>query len=49
MTFTPDSKTVYISLDALDEVLVVDVATRKEKARIKTGIVPRRISTMVLP
>ncbi len=49
ITFTPDSKTVYVSLDALDEILAIDVATRKEVARIKTGIVPRRISTMALP
>jgi YVTN family beta-propeller protein len=49
ITFTPDSKTVYVSLDAIDEVLAIDVATRKEVTRIKTGIVPRRISTLTLP
>ena len=49
ITFTPDSKTVYVSLDAIDEILAIDVATRKEVARIKAGIVPRRISTLALP
>jgi YVTN family beta-propeller protein len=48
ITFTPDSKTVYVSLDGIDEVLAIDVASRKEVARIKTGVVPRRISTLVL-
>ena len=49
VTFTPDSKTVYVSLDAIDEVIAIDIATRKEVARIKAGIVPRRISTLALP
>ena len=48
ITFTPDSKTVYVSLDAIDEVIAIDIATRQEVARIKTGIVPRRISTLEL-
>ena len=49
VTFTPDSKTVYVSLDAIKEVVAIDVATRKEVARIPTGEVPRRISTLALP
>ena len=49
VTFTPDSKTVYVSTDAIKSVSAIDVQTRKEVARIPVGEVPRRLSTLVLP
>ncbi|MGH9783595.1 MAG: YncE family protein [Terriglobia bacterium] len=49
ITFTPDSKTVYVSNDALKTVVAIDVQSRKEVARIPVGETPRRMSTLVLP
>ena len=37
MTFTPDSKLVYIATENTDSVVAVDVAARKEVTRIKVG------------
>jgi len=49
VTFTPDSKTVYVSNSALMSVSAIDVKTLKEVARIPVGEMPKRISTLVLP
>jgi YVTN family beta-propeller protein len=49
LTFTPDSKTVYVSLRALRSVSAIDVKTMKVVANIPVGEAPDRISTMVLP
>ena len=40
LVFTPDGKTVYICLAAIDEVIAFDVATLKEVARIAVGTRP---------
>ena len=49
MTFSPDSKTVYIANRGLRAVTAVDVATRKIVTVIPVGEAPDRISTLVLP
>ena len=49
ITFTPDSKTVYVSLCGVKTVAAFDVQTRKEVARIPVGEMPDRISTLTLP
>ena len=48
VTFTPDSKTVYISTENIDSVIAVDVASRKEAARITVGDAPKRNITVVM-
>ena len=48
VTFTPDSKTVYISTENTDSVIAVDVASRKEAARIAVGDSPKRNITVVM-
>jgi YVTN family beta-propeller protein len=48
VTFTPDSKTVYISTENTDSVIAVDVAARKEAARITVGDAPKRNITVVM-
>ena len=37
LTFTPDGKTVYVANTADDTISAIDVATKKEKARIHVG------------
>ena len=49
LTFTPDSKRVYVANAGSNSVSVVDIATRKEITQIKVGQVPKRNSTAVLP
>jgi YVTN family beta-propeller protein len=49
LTFTPDSKTAYITLAALKSVSAVDVKSMKEVARIPVGENPRHIAAVVLP
>jgi len=49
LTFTPDSKTVYVANAGSNSVSAVDIASRKEVARIKVGQVPKRNITAVLP
>jgi YVTN family beta-propeller protein len=49
LTFTPDSKTVYVSDSAIKAVSAIDVKSLKEVALIPVGEVPKRISTLVLP
>jgi YVTN family beta-propeller protein len=49
LTFTPDSKSLYVANAGSNSVSVVDVATRKEVARIPVGQVPKRNITAILP
>lgn len=49
ITFTPDSKTVYVSSCGIKTVTAIDVQAMKEVARIPVGEMPDRISTLVLP
>jgi len=49
LTFTPDSKTVYISSRALGSVSAIDVKTMKVVATIPVGESPDRVTTLVLP
>src|SRR5438445_210029 len=42
LTFTPDSKSVYVANAGSNSVSVVDVASRKEVTRIPVGQVPKR-------
>ena len=48
VTFTPDSKTIYISNAAIRSVTAIDTASMKVKAVIPVGEVPKRIGTLVL-
>jgi len=48
VTFTPDSKKLYIATENTDSVVVIDVAARKEVTRIKVGSAPKRNITMVV-
>ncbi len=48
ITFTPDSKLVYVSDSAARLVSVIDTKTLKEVARIPVGEVPKRMNTLVL-
>src|SRR5205807_947925 len=49
VTFTPDSKLLYISNAAARSVSVIDTRTLKSVAIIPVGEVPKRINTLVLP
>ena len=49
ITFTPDSKFVYISNSAARSISAIDAQTLKEVAEIPVGEVPKRIKTLVLP
>ena len=49
ITFTPDSKTVYVSNSADRSVSAIDTQTFKQVARITVGEVPKRINTLALP
>ncbi len=49
ITFTPDSKTVYVSSCGVKTVTAIDVQKMKEVARIPVGEMPDRISTLALP
>jgi YVTN family beta-propeller protein len=49
ITFTPDSKTVYVSSCGIKTVTAIDVQGLKELARIRVGEMPDRISTLTLP
>ena len=48
ITFTPDSKTVYVSNSAAGCVSAIDATTLKQTGLIPVGEVPKRISTLVL-
>jgi YVTN family beta-propeller protein len=49
LTFTPDSKKLYVANAHSNFVSVIDVAARKEIAQIKVGQVPKRNITALLP
>ncbi len=49
LTFSPDSKSVYIANAGSDSVSVIDVASRKVVTQIPVGYVPKRNTTAVLP
>ncbi len=49
LTFTPDSKRVYVANAGSNSVSVVDVVTRRELTQIPVGQVPKRNITAVLP
>jgi YVTN family beta-propeller protein len=49
LTFTPDSKVVYISNAGSNSVSAIDTKTFKEIARIPVGETPKRSATLVLP
>jgi YVTN family beta-propeller protein len=48
VTFTPDSKTIYISNAGMKSVTAIDTASRQVKAVIPVGEVPKRINTLVM-
>jgi YVTN family beta-propeller protein len=48
ITFTPDSKVVYVSNSAARSVSAIDANTLREIAVIPVGEVPKRINTLVL-
>jgi DNA-binding beta-propeller fold protein YncE len=48
VTFTPDSKTVYIATENTNSVIAVDVASRKKVAAIAVGDAPKRNITVVM-
>jgi YVTN family beta-propeller protein len=47
VTFTPDSKQLYIATENTDTVVAIDVTARKEITRIKVGKSPKRNITWV--
>jgi YVTN family beta-propeller protein len=47
VTFTPDSKRLYIATENTDTVVAIDVVARKEITRIKVGKSPKRNITWV--
>jgi YVTN family beta-propeller protein len=49
LTFTPDSKRIYVANAGSNSVSAIDVAARTEIARIPVGQVPKRNITAVLP
>ena len=48
VTFTPDSKLIYIATENTDSVVVVDVAARREVTRVKVGSAPKRNITITM-
>jgi YVTN family beta-propeller protein len=48
ITFTPDSRLIYVSDSAARMVSVIDTATLKEVATVPVGEVPKRMNTLVL-
>ena len=48
VTFTPDSKAIYISNAGLRSVTAIDTHARQVKAVIPVGEVPKRINTLVM-
>jgi YVTN family beta-propeller protein len=49
VTFTPDSRMVYISNAGLRSVSAIDTASMKVVAVVPVGEVPKRINTLVIP
>jgi YVTN family beta-propeller protein len=48
VTFTPDSKTIYISNAGMRSVTAIDTASMTVKAVVPVGEVPKRINTLVM-
>jgi YVTN family beta-propeller protein len=48
VTFTPDSKTAYISTENRNSTIAIDVASRKRVATIPVGDNPKRVITVVM-
>ena len=48
LTFTPDSKFVYVGNSTLNSVVAIDAQTRKVVATIPVGQVPKRMNTLVM-
>jgi YVTN family beta-propeller protein len=48
VTFTPDSKAIYIATENRNTVVAIDVASRKELAKIPVGDNPKRNITVVM-
>ncbi len=49
LTFTPDSKKLYVANAHDNTVSVIDVAARKEITKLKVGQVPKRNITAIIP
>ncbi len=49
LTFTPDSRFVYVANGHSDDVSVIDIAAIEEVARLPVGAAPKRNITMMLP
>ena len=49
ISFTPDSKKMYVANAHDNTVSVIDVAARKELTKIKVGQVPKRNITAIIP
>jgi len=49
ITFTPDSKKLYVANAHDNTVSVIDVQARKEITRIKVGQIPKRNATGIFP
>jgi YVTN family beta-propeller protein len=48
LTFTPDSKLVYVGNSTFNSVVAIDMQTRKVVAKIPVGQVPKRMNTLVM-
>ena len=48
VTFTPDSKQLYVATENTDSVVVIDVAARKEITKVKVGSAPKRNITITM-
>ena len=48
VTFTPDSKQVYVATENTNSVVVIDVAARKEITKVKVGASPKRNITVTI-
>jgi len=48
LTFTPDSKTIYVGNSTFNSVSVIDMKTLKLVAKVPVGQVPKRMNTLVM-
>jgi len=48
LTFTPDSKTIYVGNSTFNSVVAIDMKTLKVVAKIPVGQVPKRMNTLVM-
>jgi len=48
VTFTPDSKLVYVATESTNSVVAIDVASRTQVAKIPVGLSPKRNITVVM-